>query len=201
MKNHLRERGQSCARASRFNATKSWTPAGPWHSLSLGYRDAEAADSAALPSSGGLLLERCVRSSDRLVQVRILYWQDIPSLIRVTAADGTQLSRQLPDHFQQTARTVLVAPCYGFESTEVDPDIHFSNLAYWPSRKFVLNSPSQGFPEDLALAAIQEFMAEHGRRPTSNSLTAAGMTPSEKTIRNRFGSFRGAAELAVDHGA
>ena len=33
--------------------------------------------------------------------MRVLYWQDIPSVIRVTAADGTQLSRQLPDHFQQ----------------------------------------------------------------------------------------------------
>jgi hypothetical protein len=42
-----------------------------------------------------------MRSSDRLIQVRILYWQDIPSLIRVTAADGTQLSRQLSDQFQQ----------------------------------------------------------------------------------------------------
>ncbi|MDX6474733.1 MAG: hypothetical protein QOH95_244 [Gaiellaceae bacterium] len=35
------------------------------------------------------------------MQVRVLYWQDIPSLIRVTADDGTQLSRQLPDWFQQ----------------------------------------------------------------------------------------------------
>ena len=39
--------------------------------------------------------------SDPLIQVRVLYWQDIPSLIRVTAADGAQLSRQLPDRFQQ----------------------------------------------------------------------------------------------------
>jgi hypothetical protein len=35
------------------------------------------------------------------VRVQVLYWQEIPSLIRVTAADGTQLSRQLPDWFQQ----------------------------------------------------------------------------------------------------
>jgi len=33
--------------------------------------------------------------------VRVLYWQEIPSLIRVTADDGAQLSRQLPDSFQQ----------------------------------------------------------------------------------------------------
>jgi Virulence factor len=35
------------------------------------------------------------------MQVRVLYWQEIPSLIRVTADDGAQLSRQLPDWFQQ----------------------------------------------------------------------------------------------------
>jgi len=33
--------------------------------------------------------------------VRVLYWQEIPSLVRVTAEDGTQVSRQLPDWFQQ----------------------------------------------------------------------------------------------------
>ena len=37
----------------------------------------------------------------RAVRVQVLYWQDIPSLIRVTADDGTQVSRQLPDWFQQ----------------------------------------------------------------------------------------------------
>ena len=35
------------------------------------------------------------------MQVRVLYWQEIPSLIRVTTDDGTQVSRQLPDWFQQ----------------------------------------------------------------------------------------------------
>ena len=35
------------------------------------------------------------------MQVRVLYWQEIPSLIRVTSDDGTQVSRQLPDWFQQ----------------------------------------------------------------------------------------------------
>jgi hypothetical protein len=32
---------------------------------------------------------------------RVLYWQEIPSLVRATADDGTQVSRQLPDWFQQ----------------------------------------------------------------------------------------------------
>ena len=35
------------------------------------------------------------------MRVRVLYWQEIPSLIRVTDDDGTQLSQQLPDWFQQ----------------------------------------------------------------------------------------------------
>jgi hypothetical protein len=35
------------------------------------------------------------------MRVQVLYWQEIPSLVRVTEKDGTQLSRQLPDWFQQ----------------------------------------------------------------------------------------------------
>ena len=46
---------------------------------------------------------------DPLIQVRVLYWQDIPSVIRVTAEDGTQLSRQLPDRFQQEIDRVAMA--------------------------------------------------------------------------------------------
>ncbi|HUZ82139.1 MAG TPA: virulence factor [Gaiellaceae bacterium] len=33
--------------------------------------------------------------------MRILYWQEVPSLVRATGDDGTQVSRQLPDWFQQ----------------------------------------------------------------------------------------------------
>ena len=36
-----------------------------------------------------------------MTSVRVLYWQEIPSLVRATAEDGTQVSRQLPDWFQQ----------------------------------------------------------------------------------------------------
>jgi hypothetical protein len=35
------------------------------------------------------------------MRVQVLYWQEIPSLVRVTGDDGAQLSRQLPDWFQQ----------------------------------------------------------------------------------------------------
>ena len=33
--------------------------------------------------------------------IQVLYWQEIPSLLRATAEDGSKLSRQLPDWFQQ----------------------------------------------------------------------------------------------------
>jgi len=31
----------------------------------------------------------------------VLFWQELPSLVRATAPDGTKVSRQLPDAFQQ----------------------------------------------------------------------------------------------------
>ena len=36
-----------------------------------------------------------------MARFRILYWQDVPSLVRAFADDGTPVSRQLPDWFQQ----------------------------------------------------------------------------------------------------
>ena len=36
-----------------------------------------------------------------MTRVQVLSWRDIPSLIRATAEDGTQVSRQLPEWFQQ----------------------------------------------------------------------------------------------------
>ncbi len=36
-----------------------------------------------------------------MTRFQILYWQDVPSLVRVFSADGTPVSHQLPDWFQQ----------------------------------------------------------------------------------------------------
>jgi hypothetical protein len=36
-----------------------------------------------------------------MTTVRILFWQEIPSLVKATADDGSSVSRQLPDWFQQ----------------------------------------------------------------------------------------------------
>ena len=43
---------------------------------------------------------------------------------------------------------------------------------------------------DLAVAALRKFLADRGQAPTADSWTAAGMRPSDKTIRRRFGSFK-----------
>jgi hypothetical protein len=36
-----------------------------------------------------------------VARFQILYWQDVPSLVRAFADDGTPRSQQLPDRFQQ----------------------------------------------------------------------------------------------------
>ena len=36
-----------------------------------------------------------------MTRFQVLYWQDVPSLVRVLAADGSHVSHQLPDRFQQ----------------------------------------------------------------------------------------------------
>ena len=53
-----------------------------------------------------------------------------------------------------------------------------------------------GIDEEVALQAVRDFIARFGTRPTAESWATAGMTPSEKTIRRRFGSFRMAVAAA-----
>jgi hypothetical protein len=36
-----------------------------------------------------------------VTRFQVLYWQDVPSLVRVFADDGSHVSHQLPDWFQQ----------------------------------------------------------------------------------------------------
>jgi hypothetical protein len=46
------------------------------------------------------------------------------------------------------------------------------------------------------IVALRTFVEEEGCFPTETSWTAAGMSPSERTIRRRFGSFRSALVAA-----
>ena len=36
-----------------------------------------------------------------MTRYQVLYWQDVPSLVKVLNDDGTTVSQQLPDWFQQ----------------------------------------------------------------------------------------------------
>jgi hypothetical protein len=36
-----------------------------------------------------------------VTRVQVLYWQDVPSLIKAVGDDGVELKRQLPDWYQQ----------------------------------------------------------------------------------------------------
>ena len=36
-----------------------------------------------------------------MARFQVLYWQDVPSLVKVFADDGSEVKRELPDWFQQ----------------------------------------------------------------------------------------------------
>jgi hypothetical protein len=84
------------------------------------------------------------------MQVRILYWQEIPSLIRVTADDGTQQSRQLPDWFQQEIDRVAM------EQGLVGSDAYLEQFAW---REL---DPRDGAPNDVLEAVEAELTSGHG---------------------------------------
>ena len=44
-----------------------------------------------------------------MARYRILAWRDIPSVMRATGDDGVEISRQLPDLFQQEIDRVAMA--------------------------------------------------------------------------------------------
>ena len=78
----------------------------------------------------------------------------------------------------------------------VDLSSHNTNPAgVFDGTPYELRDSSDDRDEE-ALAAIRAFVEEFGVRPTAEAWTAAGMTPSEKTIRRHFGSFRGAVQRA-----
>jgi len=80
----------------------------------------------------------------------------------------------------------------------VDPAIHNSNTRkFRGGRVAVPSTEDHRCREELALEAVRQFMHDHGQVPTPVLWAAAGLSPSEETIRRRFGSFRAAARLAV----
>jgi hypothetical protein len=84
------------------------------------------------------------------VRVQVLYWQEIPSLIRITADDGAQLSRQLPDWFQQEIDRVAM------EQGLVGSDAY---LEQWAWRDL---EPRAGSPGDVLDAVEADLTSSYG---------------------------------------
>jgi hypothetical protein len=84
------------------------------------------------------------------MQVRVLYWQKLPSLIRVTLDDGTQHSRQLPDWFQQEIDRVAM------EQGLVGSDAYLEQFE-WQDLE-----PRDGAPNDVLDAVEAELVATRG---------------------------------------
>jgi len=78
----------------------------------------------------------------------------------------------------------------------VDPSSHNTNppgVFGGPSLEWLTEDAARSAE---ALDAVSRFIELHGQAPTQDSWTAAGMSPCERTVRARFGSFRAAAEVA-----
>jgi Virulence factor len=88
------------------------------------------------------------------MQVRVLYWQELPSLIRVTADDGSQVSRQLPDWFQQEIDRVAM------EQGLIGSDAYLEQFA-WRELE-----PRDGAPNDVLDAVEAELTS---RRESESS--------------------------------
>lgn len=97
-----------------------------------------------------------------------------------------------------TARPAKGSSCVWSGGPEgVDPDVHNSNPGEFRGPRLRVQVHDPSFPEDEALEALRHFIAQHGTAPTARSWQAAGMTPSEQTIRRRFGSFKAAVIAAL----
>lgn len=84
------------------------------------------------------------------MQVRVLYWQEIPSLIRVTTEDGTQVSRQLPDWFQQEIDRVAM------EQGLIGSDAYLEQFGWRELQR------RDGDPNDVLDAVEAELVATRG---------------------------------------
>ena len=84
----------------------------------------------------------------------------------------------------------------GFAPAVVDPSSHNTNppgVFGGPSLEWLTEDAARNAE---ALDAVIRFIEQHGQLPTQDSWTAAGMSPCERTVRTRFGSFCVAAEAA-----
>ena len=84
-----------------------------------------------------------------MARYQVLYWQDVPSVVKAFADDGSELKRQLPDWFQQ----------------EIDNRAMTQGLvgsdAYLEQWRWGDVQERDGSPDDVLDAVTRELEAEH----------------------------------------
>jgi hypothetical protein len=84
-----------------------------------------------------------------VARYQVLYWQDVPSVVKAFADDGSELKRQLPDWFQQ----------------EIDNRAMTQGLvgsdAYLEQWHWGDVQERDGSPDDVLDAVTHELEAEH----------------------------------------
>jgi cvfA/B/C family virulence factor len=84
-----------------------------------------------------------------VARYQVLYWQDLPSVVKAFADDGSELKRQLPDWFQQ----------------EIDNRAMTQGLvgsdAYLEQWRWGDVQERDGSPDDVLDAVARELEAEH----------------------------------------
>jgi hypothetical protein len=85
-----------------------------------------------------------------VTRIQVLYWQEIPSVVRVLAEDGAPVSHQLPDWFQQEIdRRAMEQGLTG--SDDYLEQWHWGDPEERP-----------GSAPELIDALVGEFMDQHG---------------------------------------
>jgi hypothetical protein len=84
-----------------------------------------------------------------VARYQVLYWQDVPSVVKAFGNDGSELKRQLPDWFQQ----------------EIDNRAMTQGLvgsdAYLEQWRWGDVQERDGPPDDVLDAIVRELEAEH----------------------------------------
>lgn len=84
-----------------------------------------------------------------MTRVEVLYWENIPSLVKATGGDGTEVKRQLPDWFQQEIDRVAM------DEGLLGSDEY---LARW---RWADAGEREGAPAEVAEAVEAELLEAH----------------------------------------
>ena len=84
-----------------------------------------------------------------MARYRVLYWQDVPSLVKACDDDGSHVSRELPDWFQQEIdRRAMAQGLVGSDAY----------LEQWHWGEYVERA---GAAADVLDAVVEELSAQH----------------------------------------